>query len=195
MVCLTEEQLCWKGYGSPGGYQLKVSQLWALAPKTANSILGCTNRNIASKVMEVIVLLYMARIRPCQDTACSSEASILERLITWSKSVGGSPRWLGLEHLRSEERLRELGFFSLGKKRHQEDLTTACQGLWGTYQGDKAGLLAWLKWDSDWMQGKKTSHCEDTTTVEQTFKRDCFLNCWRLSRLDWENSEQPGLFS
>ena len=57
----------------------------------------------------------------------------------------------GLEHLTYEDRLRELGFFSLEKRRLQGDLIAAFQDLKRVYRKDGEGLF--IRAGSDRMRG------------------------------------------
>jgi len=57
----------------------------------------------------------------------------------------------GLEHLSCEERLRELGLFSLEKRRLLWDLIAACQYLRGAYEQKGNQCFTWT--DSDRTSG------------------------------------------
>ncbi|PKU47852.1 hypothetical protein llap_1832 [Limosa lapponica baueri] len=57
----------------------------------------------------------------------------------------------GLEHLSYEDRLREVGFFSLEKRRLRGALLAAFQYLKGTYTKDEEGLF--VRKRSDKMRG------------------------------------------
>ena len=61
----------------------------------------------------------------------------------------------GLEHLPSEDSVRELGFFSLEKRRLWGDLIAAFQYLKGAYKQEGSQLLARVDNGRTWGNGFK----------------------------------------
>ncbi|KAK4829773.1 hypothetical protein QYF61_006572 [Mycteria americana] len=108
---LLESSFAEKDLGILVDAKLTMNQQCALAETKANGILGFMRQNIASRLREVILLLYSALVRP--HLGCwvqfwapqyKRDMDILERV-----QQRATKTTRGLDHLTYEERLRELG--------------------------------------------------------------------------------------
>ncbi|KFW66679.1 hypothetical protein AS28_14386, partial [Pygoscelis adeliae] len=154
--------------------KLDMSQQCALTAQKAKRILGCIKRSVASRSREGILPLYAALVRPHLQHCVQlwrpqhkKDTDLLERV---QKRATEMIR--GMEHLSYEERLRELGLFSLEKRRLRGDLIAASQYLKGAYKKDGGKLFSRACCDRTRGNGFKLNGFSQVTSDKGRFRLD-----------------------
>ncbi|CAM5081371.1 unnamed protein product [Eretmochelys imbricata] len=138
---VTEEE---KDLGVSVDHRMTMSRQCDMAVKKANAVLGCIRRGISSREKEVLVPLYKAVVRPHLEYCVQFWSPMFKKDEFKLEQVQRRATRMirGMENLSYER--KELGFFSLTKRRLRGDMIAVYKYIRGinTREGDELFKLS-----------------------------------------------------